>query len=257
VLSPKAELLCSATPGSLRDWAVFSGRPSVWQGWGQLLHSVKTGGSGVEHVVGMDVWQYRANNPEEGAYFDRAMTSLTGTLSPAIVSAYDWGQFQTIADIAGGHGSQLGDILRQHTRVRGILFDQPHVVAGAPDVLAAAGVADRCEIVAGSFFEAVPAADAYILKHILHDWYDADCTRILQTIRKSAPENARLLVIEVVIEGPNHGAPGKSMDLQMLVGPGGMERTREEFEALFAAGGWRLIATHPAQTHHIVEGAPA
>jgi len=253
-LTPKAELLRSDVPGSLHGWAEFMGRPSVWQGWGNLLYSVKTGKSGVEYAVGMNVWAFRSQYPEEGGYFDRAMTSLTSSLSPAVVAAYDWGQFGAIADIAGGHGAQLADILKRYTNTRGILFDQPHVVAGAASVLENAGVSERCEVVAGSFFEHVPKAEAYILKHILHDWSDEDSVRILQTIRRSAPEAAHLLVIEQLIEEPNAGALAKSMDLQMLVGPGGVERTREEFEALFRAGGWRLADAHPAMTHKIFEG---
>ena len=102
-----------------------------------------------------------------------------------------------------------------------------------------------------------PAADAYILKHILHDWYDEDATRILQTIRRAAPLHARLLVIERLIGPPNEGAEAKSADLNMLVGPGGMERTREEFEALFSTGGWRLVAVHPAGSRYVIEGVLA
>jgi hypothetical protein len=199
----------------------------------------------------------RAQNPDETTYFDNAMTAMTRIISPAIVTAYDWSQFTVIADIAGGHGAQLAAILAANRKTRGILFDQPHVVAGAPPLLEAAGVADRCEIVAGSFFDPVPEADAYILKHILHDWYDADCVRILETIRTAAPERARLLVIERIIEGPNLGAGVKSSDLNMLVGPGGMERTRDEFDALLAAGGWKLVAAHPAATHHVIEAVLA
>ena len=158
-----------------------------------------------------------------------------------------------IADIAGGHGQQLADILAATPGAKGILFDQAHVVAGAPALLAACGVADRCQVVAGSFFDSVPPANAYVLKHILHDWYDDDCRRILETIRRSAPPGVRLLVIERIIEGPNLGANGKSSDLNMLVGPGGLERTQEEFETLLSSAGWKPIAAHPAATHHIIE----
>jgi hypothetical protein len=256
-LTPKAEVLRKDAPASLHAWALLIGRPHFWQGWGNLLHSVKTGESGVEHVLGMNSWEFRAQNPAETTYFDNAMTAYTRTLSPAVIAAYDWSQFAVIADIAGGHGAQLAGILAANPNVRGILFDQPHVVAGAPPLLESAGVADRCDVVPGSFFESVPEADAYILKHILHDWYDADCLRILETIRTAAPESARLLVIERIIEGPNLGAGVKSSDLNMLVGPGGMERTRDEFDALLASGGWKLVAAHPAATHHVIEAVLA
>jgi hypothetical protein len=252
-LTPKAELLRTGVPGSLQAWAALIGRPHFWQGWGNLMHSVTTGESGVKHVLGMDNWTFRAQNPEETAIFDRAMTAMTRALSPAVVAGYDWGRFAVVADIAGGHGAQLADILVGHPSVRGILFDQPHVVAGAREVLDAAGVAPRCEVVSGSFFESVPAADAYILKNILHDWYDEDCGRILRTIRQAAPEDARLLVIERVIAAPNEGAEAKLSDLNMLVSPGGMERTQTEFEVVLAGGGWRLLEVWPAATHCIIE----
>src|SRR4029079_6649591 len=124
----KGALLRSDAPNSVNAWAVFIGRPYYWQGWGNLEHSVMTGESGVRKVLGMDSWTFRGQNPEETAVFDRAMTSMTRTLSPRVVTAHDWGQYGVIADIAGGHGAQLADILVQHPGVRGILFDQPHVV---------------------------------------------------------------------------------------------------------------------------------
>jgi hypothetical protein len=252
-LTAKGELLRSDAPGSLHAWAVFVGRPSFWQGWGELLYSVRTGKSGVARVVGMDVWKFREQNPEEGAHFDRAMTAHTRSLSPAVVAAVDWGRFPLIADIAGGHGAQLADLLVRYPSARGVLFDQPHVVQGAPAVLRAQGVEDRCQVVAGSFFDETPKADAYILKHILHDWYDADCVRILRTIDRSAPQNARVFVIERLIGPPNQGALAKSWDLNMLVGPGGMERSLEEFERLLAEVGWKVLAVHPAGSHHVLE----
>jgi hypothetical protein len=183
------------------------------------------------------------------------MTAMTRLMSPAVVAAYDWGQFDVIADIAGGQGAQLAAILASNPKARGVLFDQPHVVVGAPDVLRSAGVIDRVEVVGGTFFERVPQADAYILKHILHDWNDEDCRRILTTIRAAAPPHARLLVIERLIEGPNAGSAAKLSDLNMLVGPGGMERTLEEFESLLESGGWKLVAAHPAGTQHVIEAA--
>src|SRR5260370_42532739 len=123
-------------------------------------------------------------------------------------------------------------------------------------MLGEAGVGDRCEVVGGSFFESVPAADAYMLKHILHDWDDADCVRILRTIRNAAPPDARLLVIERVVGPLNEDPDSKLSDLNMLVGPGGQERTVEEFEELLTSGGWRFIAAHDAGARYLIEGAP-
>lgn len=252
-----SEMLRSDAPVSMYGWAVFIGRPYFWQGWGNLLHSVQTGESGVRKVTGMDSWSYREQHPEEGAVFDRAMTDTTRQLSAAIVEAYDFGQFKRIADIAGGHGAQLAAILARYPGTTGVLFDQPHVVAGSAEVLRDAGAGDRCEVVGGSFFETAPPADAYVLKHILHDWDDADCVRILRTLRSAAPVNARLLVIERMVGPANEDPDPKLSDLNMLVGPGGQERTREEFAELFVAGGWRLIDAHGAGPRHIIEGVLA
>ena len=127
----------------------------------------------------MDVWEYRSRRPDESEIFDRAMESLTRRVDRSLLAAYDFGRFEVVADIGGGNGALLSALLATYPAMRGILFDQTHVVAKAAPVLEAAGVADRCEVVAGDFFDAVPAADAYLLKSILHDWDDAEATAIL------------------------------------------------------------------------------
>lgn len=248
-----SEMLRSDAAVSAYGWAVFIGRPYFWQGWGNLLHSVQSGESGVRKATGVDAWRYRELNPAESAIFDRAMTDTSRALNKAIVEAYDFGRFKRIADIAGGQGAQLAAILARYPGTSGVLFDQPHVVAGAAALLRDAGVADRCEIVGGSFFESVPQADAYLLKHILHDWEDADCAGILRTLRRAAPDSARLLVIECIVGPANEDPESKLSDLNMLVGPGGRERTREEFAELLAAGGWRLADFHDAGPRYIIE----
>lgn len=173
-------------PDSLAGWTAFVGEPYHWQVWGDLLHSVQTGETAFHHVHGTDPWTYRARHPESSARFDRAMASLSRQVAAAVLAAYDFGRFGTVVDIAGGSGTFLAAILARHATMRGILFDLPHVVAGAGPILAAAGVVGRCTIVEGSFFEAVPpGGDAYVLKAILHDWDDEDCVRILQTCRQA------------------------------------------------------------------------
>ena len=161
------------------------------------------------------------------------MTAVSRVQVGAVLAAYDFGRFATVVDVAGGHGALLAAILAKHPGVRGVLFDQPHVVAGAGEVLRAAGVAARCEVVAGSFFEAVPGGgDAYILKAILHDWADAEAVAILRVCRRAMGTDGTLLVIGREIGPPNEGAEGKLVDLQMMVMHGGQERTTEEYAAL-------------------------
>ena len=234
-------------PASLAGWAAFVGDPYHWQAWGALLHSVRTGENAFRHVHGTDPWTFRARDPERSARFDRAMTSLSRQVTDAVLAAYDFGRFGTVVDVGGGTGAFLAAVLARHPTLRGVLFDQPHVVAGAGPLLAAAGVADRCEVVAGSFFEAVPGGgDAYVLKAILHDWEDADCVRILRACRRAMADGAALLVVERELGPPNEHPDAKFSDLNMLVAPGGRERTPAQYAALFEAAGFRFAGFTPS-----------
>jgi hypothetical protein len=220
---------------------------------------VRTGENAFRHLQGMDVWAYRAAHPEDGVAFDRAMTSLTRGVVEAVVGSYDFGLFPCVVDVGGGQAALLAAILGTHRSVRGILFDLPQVVAEAGELLRQAGVADRCEIVGGSFFERVPeGGDAYLLKAILHDWDDDAALAILRVCRRAMPPGRRLLVLERLIGSPNEQPETKFSDLNMMVMPGGQERTREEFAALFAAAGFRLVAVTPTGTRmSVIEGLPA
>src|SRR5215203_5169036 len=234
-------------PEPVAGWAAFVGEPYHWQAWNALLHSVRTGENAFRHVHGIDSWTFRAHHPELSAGFDRAMTDLSRQLSTAILAAYDFGRFGQIIDVGGGNGAFLAAILAKHPHLHGVLCDQPHVVSGAETVLAAAGVADRCKVVGGSFFDAVPAGgDAYILKAILHDWEDAPCIQILQTCRRAMAAGTVLLVVERDLGQPNQDPDAKFSDLNMLVGPMGRERTPEEYAALFAAVGFRFVRFAPS-----------
>jgi predicted O-methyltransferase YrrM len=209
-------------------------------------------------VHGADVWEYRARHPEEGAIFDHAMTGLSRGIADAVVSAYDLSRFGRVVDVGGGQGALLAAILAVHPAMRGVLFDQPHVVSRAGELLRAAEVDDRCEVVDGSFFEAVPRdGDAYLLKAILHDWDDAASIAILEACRRAMRPEATLLVLERVIAPANEGSDAKFGDLNMLVAPGGQERTGDEFAALFAAAGFHLTAIVPTGTRlSVIEGVP-
>jgi O-methyltransferase domain/Dimerisation domain len=257
-LTPFGEPLRSDVPDSLHGWASFVGRPYYWEAWGQLVESVRTGENAFRRVHGMEVWEYRTLQPEEGAIFDGAMTALTRRLNRGLLAAYDFGRFGTVVDVGGGQGVLLAAILEAHPSLRGVLFDQPGVVAGAGYVLRSAGVADRCRVVGGDFFEAVPAGgDAYVLKMVVHDWEDQEAAAILRSCRAAMPAGAALLVVERVVGAPNEGRDVKFSDLNMLVAPGGRERTLEELRSLFAAAGFELAREVPADGGvSIVEGAP-
>jgi len=244
-LAPMGRALCSDAAEPVAGWAAFVGRPAHWQAWSALLHSVQTGENAFESMFGEDVWSYRRSHPDEGAAFDAAMTSGSASGGRAIAHGYDFGVFGVVADVGGGRGGLLAAILTRHPSVRGILLDQPHVVSVAPELLDAAGVAERCEVRAGSFFDAVPAgADAYLLKHVVHDWDDVQATAILSVCRRDMPQHAVVLLIERIVPGLADDVETRLdaalSDLNMLVGPGGQERTVAEYDALLDGAGLRL-----------------
>jgi O-methyltransferase domain/Dimerisation domain len=233
---------------TLAGWARFVGRPPAWQAWSALLHSVRTGENAFRSVHGVDVWEYRARDPADSAAFDAAMIAMSRHVSDAVLDAYDFSIFKRVADVAGGRGALLGAILARHPGSRGVLIDQPHVIAGAGPVLAQAGVADRCDVLAADIFTGdLPAADAYVLKSIIHDWRDDEAVAILRNCRRAMGPEATLLMVERAL--PETNAPDAALaylaDLNMLVGPGGQERTPSEYGELLGQAGLRLTRVVP------------
>jgi hypothetical protein len=242
-LTPIGECLRSDSSTPVGPWAALVGRTYMWGAWGHLLHSIRTGHNAFADLNGASVWQYRSEHAEEGTIFDQAMTALSKGTIEAIMNAYDFSKFRLVADIGGGQGRTIAGILAANPSLRGILFDQPHVVEKAAPILEAAGVENRCDIVAGNFFEWIPAgADVYTLRVILHDWEDDEATTILKRCRQAMDRASRILIIERVIAPPNEGLAGKLSDLNMLVSPGGRERSLEEFSDLCKAAGLALTS---------------
>jgi hypothetical protein len=255
-LTPMAELLRADVEGSLRDVAIFMGADWHWQVWGDATYSARTGKVAWEHVHGKEVFPYFAEHAEAARVFDNAMTSFSRMVAKAVVAAYDFSSVGKLADIAGGHGSLLAAILRANPQMRGLLFDVPQVIAGAPGLLEAEGVSERCELATGDFFKSVPVgADAYLMKHIIHDWDDARALAILKNCHRAMPETGKLLLVEMVIPPGNEPHFGKIQDLEMLLSPGGLERTEAEFRELFAAAGFELTRIIPtASPMSVIEG---
>lgn len=248
-LTPMAQPLRSDMPGSIAGWARLQGQEYFWSAWGNLLHSVRTGENAFRALHGEDVWSYRSTRPELNAIFNEAMVSRTNQAAQGILAAYDFGRFETIVDIGGGSGALMAMILAKHTNTNGVVFDQPHVVAGAQGALTQAGVADRCTTVGGSMFESVPVgADAYTMKSILHDWTDEECVHILRIVKAAMKKDAKLLVIENIVGAPNEDSFTKISDLNMLVLPGGRERTEDEWGATLDAAGFRISRTVPTES---------
>jgi hypothetical protein len=258
-LTPLAEALRRDAPGSLRPLVLFVAGETLWRSWRHLLHSVRTGEPAFDQVHGVDFFAYFREHPDEWALFDQVMTSNTAPVARAVAAAYDFSPFGTVVDVGGGRGALALGLLEAYPHLRGIVFDQPAVAAGARQAIEAAGLADRCEAVGGDFFVAVPeGGDAYLLKFVLHDWDDERCLTILRTCRRAMTARARLLVVELLIPPGDGPSFAKSQDVNMLVNPGGRERTEAEYRALFAAAGLELTRIIPAQGElHLIEGAPA
>src|SRR5215210_1014980 len=257
-LTPLAEYLRTEAPGSLRAWAMQVGQPYFWTSWGHLLQSVRTGEPAFPELHGMTAWEYRAAHPEEDAIFNAAMTALSAGVVEAVVQSYDFSGIGVLADVGGGEGGLLAAILAATPALRGVLFDQPHVVATAAALLERAGVADRCEVVGGSFLETVPeGADAYLLKSVVHDWDDNVTVEILRTCRTAIAGTGRLLVVEPIIQPGNEPDSAKFSDLNMLVMLGGRERTTDDFGRIYAEAGFRLTDIIPTGSpFNILEGTP-
>jgi hypothetical protein len=257
--TPLSATLLTDAPGSLRWLAMTELGEEHYPAWEEFLYSIRTGERAFDRRFGKTAWEFFAENPENARIFNNAMTGTTAMITEGVLGAYDFSELRRVVDVGGGHGELLASILKTNPRATGVLFDAPQVVSGAGARLEAAGVAGRCEIVGGDFFESVPAgADAYTMKWILHDWDDEQSTRILKNIRRASTDDGRLLVIEAVIPAGDEPHFGKFIDLNMLVMTGGRERTEEEFRALFAAAGFRLTRVVPTPSPvSVIEGVPA
>ena len=258
VMTPAAEPLRSDVPNSLRDVAIFMGEDWHWEVWGKTLYSVRTGKSAWSQIHGEQVFEYFEKNQEAAQIFNRAMSSFSSVATGAVVEAYDFSGIETLIDIAGGHGRLLTGVLEANPSMRGVLFDLSHVIAGARQIIPTTSVSDRVEFATGDFFQSVPSGgDAYMMKHIIHDWDDERALKILQNIRKAMNPGGRVLVVEAVIADGNQGDFGKLLDIEMLVSPGGKERTAGEYEELFSRAGLRLTRIVPTKSPYSVIEAVA
>jgi ubiquinone/menaquinone biosynthesis C-methylase UbiE len=254
-LTPLAECLRSDVPGSQRALAIMTGEEH-YRAWGELLYSVQTGKTAFDKLYGMPVFDFLSKNPEQAEVFDAAMVGVHGRETAAMTDAYDFSGIAVLADIGGGNGSLLTTVLKKYPAMRGILYDLPGVTERAKANLRATGLADRCTVIGGNFFESVPVgADAYLMRHIIHDWDDEKATKILHNVHRAIGKEGRLLVVEGVIPPGNDPSFGKLLDLTMLVIPGGKERTKEEYRKLYEAGGFHLTRIVPTKAEvSVIEG---
>ena len=251
-----AEFLRSDHPLSLRD--AYSLIPADIEAWSHLDYSVRTGKPAFDHVHGCGYWEYMQQRPAVAERFDRAQEPQTRLEVRALLRAFDWGRFRTVADVGGGNGAFLAALLAKHPEMRGVLFDQPDVVARAPRTLDDHEVADRCAIVAGDFFDRIPdGASAYVLKRILYGWHDAEAVTLLRTVRAAMHPESRLLIIEPLDEPGGGTVIARRFDLAMLVLKGSGARTPEHIARLCGEAGLSLATITPTLMFPIIEVRPA
>ncbi|MEV5839858.1 methyltransferase [Nocardia sp. NPDC052112] len=257
-LTPMADALRADSPTSVRPVLMMLGHPAVWAARGQLVHAVETGRSGHELAHGVTGFDYLAQNPEFAIGFHEAMKATTRLSVGAILAAYDFDRFDRIVDVGGGSGYLLAAILRAAPRANGIVYDLDSATVTTAQIFERAGVAERGTVENGSFFDsAPPGADAYVLKHIIHDWPDEPALRILRSVRAAIVPNGRLILIECVVPPRNRAHFSLWLDLEVMLAIGGRERTAGEYRDLLARGGFRLrrvVAT--AGPHSIIEAVP-
>jgi C-methyltransferase len=255
-VTPVGAYLQTSLPGSRRAQTLLLAGPAQQRSWSGLLDVVKTGQS----PSGRAAFQFFAKYPEEAAVFNEGITAGSAETAAAVAAAYDFSPFGRIVDVGGGHGVLLTTILAKNPGLRGILFDLPHLAEGANKRIDTAGLANRCEFVAGDFFEGVPCgADAYILKSVMHDWDDKHAVTILRNIHDAMAKHARLLLVEMTFPARVDQTPMSQIiagsDINMMVNVGGRERTEVEFNVLLDAAGFRMTRILPTQgLWSVVEG---
>jgi hypothetical protein len=249
ILTEDAECLRSDAEISLRDLAVHFGNLRTLNPLDELHQTVRTGVDAFQRKYGKKFYEIIGDHPELSEPFNRAMTQTARISAESIANFGGFARFRTVADIGGGQGHLLGEILRRHPNLRGILFDFPDVTKDAPELLASLGVADRVTVVSGDFRDGLPAgADAYLFHRVLGSWDDHQITKTLKQIHAEIGDqpHARLIIAEPVLPPPNRFHPGRLFDIEVMINTGGRSRTEAEWQELLAAAGLELVGTHGA-----------
>ena len=263
-LSSSGEQLRTDVPGSMHAMVTLFTGVGIQEGWRDLEYCVRTGEPAFrKNSPDADPFTAMALDPQQAAVFDKAMATFAPQTAAAVAAAYDFSAFNKVADIGGGNGSLLRGILKQYPNLHGVVFDQPHVAQRAQEEVKADGLDDRCEVARGSFFDQIPiGADAYMLKHVIHDWNDEQAAEILKNCRTVMPPHGKLLLVEGVYPARIDDSPkcrsATTTDVNMLVSTGGRQRSETEFKNLLADSGFRLARIIPTPARVcVIEGAPA
>jgi hypothetical protein len=253
-LNALAECLRSDVPGSLRGWALAASG-QCYNAWGHLGYTVRTGETAFDFVNGTDAWKRRIQDPVAGRAFNDAMSAIAAVTAGAVLEVCDFSRFEIIVDVGGGQGTLIAAILETALGTRGVLFDLAPAIETARPLMAKAGLAHRCELITGNFFESVPGGgDAYILCRVIHDWNDQNAVQILSNVRRPMNERQKLLIIERIMDLQSLNAETTLSDVNMLVMNGGRERTEAEFERLLHSAGFDIVSIIPTRSLvHIIE----
>ncbi len=240
--TPLSETIRDDVPGSVRDYVIDSFDDGSMLAWAKFMDVVKTGKASFKDVNGCDRWEYLRRHPDIGERFNKRMTANSSRITSALVKSYDFSQLKTLIDVGGGQGIVLASILGKNPQMRGCLYERSSVIEGAKSFLETQGVINRCDLISGDFLESIPKGyDAYLLKHVLHDWGDEEALTILRNCRASIPKHGTLLIIDAIISRDNSPHPAKWGDLHfMVVHQGGRERTKREFDSLLRKSGFEL-----------------
>ncbi|AGY57678.1 methyltransferase [Gloeobacter kilaueensis] len=241
-LTPLAATLKSDSPGSMRYLVLAQMGDDHSLAWINGLHSLKTGEIAFDAAAGMSAWEYYAQHPEAGQIFSQAMTNIGTPVAQAVAASYDFSQFNTIVDVGGSQGSLISEIVRSHPHLKGILFD-------LPEVIETVNVDEKIQPIAGNFFESVPTGgDAYLMRWIMHDWNDEKSSIILKNCHQAMPTHGKLLLVESIIPPGNEPSPAKFLDVLMMTGTGGQERTEKEYRSLLRSSGFELKQVIPTES---------
>ena len=256
-LSEMGACLDGAAAQSLKNWAVFEGQ-ILAKSWAGLLESIMTGKTAAQ-LLGFDnSFELRARDPEFVGIFNAAMVEGTRLVAPEILRAYNFGQFGHLMDVGGGSGEFLGTLAGQYPHIQGTIFDLPRCAKSATNYLTLTGLSDRVKFMAGDFFQMVPPiADAIVMKTVIHDWNDERSLAILGNCRKALPRDGVLLLVERIMpEFPSVSDEHRELalsDLNMLRGPGGLERTEKKYNWLLRESGFVRTTTYPAGRFSVIE----
>jgi len=239
-LTPASQGLVSGAEHGIRDMFLFASDPMLWRPYENIAHTLRTGEAAFNNTFGMQFYEYTKANPASGSVFDRAMKQNHYPGTDKVFDEFDFGRFGRIADVGGGKGQFLAEVLGRFPGMTGVLADQAHTVADAKETFESAGLSDRVQIVPTDFFVEVPSGcDAYFIKHTLHNWDNDKAELILRRIREAIGEtDGRLLIVENVLRGPGDWDIGKLIDIEALSVLGGRERSLDEWNRIAGSAGF-------------------